>query len=49
VFDDGRTLRIGSTLEPEQEEVLMHFLKANLDVLHGSRPICRAFRRSRRT
>jgi hypothetical protein len=32
VFDDGRTLRIGSTLEPEQEEALMRFLKENLDV-----------------
>jgi hypothetical protein len=30
--DDGRTLRIGSTLEPEQEEALVHFLKGNLDV-----------------
>jgi hypothetical protein len=26
------TLRIGSTLEPEQEERLARFLKANLDV-----------------
>jgi hypothetical protein len=32
VSDDGRTLRISSTLEPEQEEALMHFLKENLDV-----------------
>jgi hypothetical protein len=32
VSDDGRTFCIGSTLEPEQEEVLVRFLKANLDV-----------------
>jgi hypothetical protein len=30
--DDGCTLYIGSTLESEQEEVLVHFLKANFDV-----------------
>jgi hypothetical protein len=32
VSDDGRTLRIGSTLEPEQEEALSLFLRTNLDV-----------------
>jgi hypothetical protein len=32
VSDDGRTLHIGSTLELEQEEVLIFFLKANLGV-----------------
>jgi hypothetical protein len=30
--DDGRTLHIGSTLESEQEEALVRFLKVNLDV-----------------
>jgi hypothetical protein len=30
--NDGRTLRIGSTLKPEQEEALVRFLKENLDV-----------------
>jgi hypothetical protein len=32
VSSNGRTLRIVSTLKPEQEEALVHFLKANLNV-----------------
>jgi hypothetical protein len=31
--NNGRTVHIGSTLELEQEEALVRFLKANLDVL----------------
>jgi hypothetical protein len=32
VSDDGRTLRIGTALDPKQESTLVDFLKANLNV-----------------
>jgi hypothetical protein len=32
VCNYGRTLRIGTMLDPKQESVLVDFLKANLDV-----------------